>query len=134
MIWSIAPMVLQTEWQFIKKQDPTAVVVGLSLMVGFVLILVISNYVSSRRRGGGGTRQAKHTRNTFRRAAQTYGLSKTHTSVLENLIRVTKVRQPMLVFSNPGLLDDVLKKGIYSLGSNPELTEDERQRRLSQYF
>ena len=37
---------------------------------------------------------------------------------LERLVAATKIRQPFLVFSSPGLLDDVLRRGLYSIEAN----------------
>jgi c-di-GMP-binding flagellar brake protein YcgR len=66
--------------------------------------------------------------------ARNLGLSKIHIDYLEYLVRVCKVQQPFLVFSNPGLLDDLLRKGIYSLQQNTSLKAEDRERRMAHLF
>jgi hypothetical protein len=132
-------ILLQSDWQFIKQQDTTAVFVGLGLIVGFIVILLIGGRVSARGRGSGSRAGARYTRRAFRRTAAAYGLSRTQTEILENLARVCRVGQPMLLFTNSGLLDDVLKKGIYSVtrGAASDATRstpEDRQKRLATYL
>ncbi len=66
--------------------------------------------------------------------ARNLGLSRMHIDYLEYLVRVCKVQQPFLVFSNPGLLDDLLRKGIYSLQQNAALKAEDRERRMAHLF
>ena len=70
----------------------------------------------------------------FRRTAKAMGLPAAHVEVLENLVRVCKVKQPFLLFSSAGLLDDTLKKGLYSLDNTRDLSDDERENRRALIF
>ena len=46
------------------------------------------------------------------------GLTAVQADTLERLVAATKIRQPFLVFSSAGLLDDVLRRGLYSVEAN----------------
>jgi len=128
MIWGPVSILLQTS--FIKQQDTTAVVVVVAIVVGTLVVLVIAGAA----RGGGlartERRAARYSRNAFARTAAAHGLSRAHVAALEELVAATRIGQPMLLFTSPGLLDETLRKGMHALGANQELSEDDRQRRL----
>lgn len=89
------------------------------LIVGLVG-LVAAAVVASRRgssHSGSPEQQRRATRRTFLRTAKQVGLSKEQTTMLEKLVGVCKIKQPLLVFSSAGLLDDALKRGVYALES-----------------
>ena len=87
-----------------------------------VLVLIVGGViVSRRRRYMAPEARRKFSRQVFHKMARNLGLSRIHIDYLEYLVRVCKVQQPFLVFSNPGLLDDLLRKGIYSLQQNAAL-------------
>ncbi len=54
--------------------------------------------------------------------------------MLERLVTVCKVRQPMLIFSSVGLLDDTLKKGLYSLESARDVAPQEKENQKALIF
>ena len=54
--------------------------------------------------------------------------------MLENLVKVTRVKQPFLVFTNSGLLDDILKKGVYSFNRNRDISPEDRDSKLAKLF
>ena len=62
------------------------------------------------------------------------GLPALHVEALEDLVRITKVKQPLLVFSSAGMLDDVLKKGLYSVEAARGISDEERERRKAVLF
>jgi hypothetical protein len=70
----------------------------------------------------------------FRRAAKAIGLPELHIAVLEDLVRAFKVKQPVLLFTNAGLLDDTLKKSLYSLEGARDLKAEEWEKRRAIIF
>jgi c-di-GMP-binding flagellar brake protein YcgR len=49
-------------------------------------------------------------------------------------VRMCKVKQPLLVFTSASLLDDTLKKGLYSIDNSRDLSEEERENRKGTLF
>ncbi len=92
------------------------------VIAGFVLLLVAAGIWSRRSASASPGQQQKYSRATFARAARNAGLSKPQTALLERLLKVCKIKQPMYVFTNSKTLDDLLKRGIYAVeaGSTPE--------------
>ena len=70
----------------------------------------------------------------FMRTAKEHGLDKEQAQRLLTLTRVARVRQPFLVFTNQGLLDDVLRRGFYALDNDVSLGANEREARTAQLF
>jgi c-di-GMP-binding flagellar brake protein YcgR len=106
------------------------------LISGIVIVVLVLGGViaSSRRRRLDPESRRRFSRSQFQKTARNIGLSKIHTEYLEYLARVCRVQQPFLLFSNPGLLDDVLRKGIYSLQQNAALKPEDRERRMGLLF
>ncbi len=128
-------------WVLLQGQPflPTATsrgTVTFLLVAGIaVLILIVGGVVVSRRRRYVDPEaRRRYSRQVFYKMARNLGLSKIHIDYLEYLVRVCKVQQPFLVFSNPGLLDDLLRKGIYSLQQNTALKAEDRERRMGHLF
>jgi c-di-GMP-binding flagellar brake protein YcgR len=71
---------------------------------------------------------------SFRRTAKALGLTAAHVDMLENLVRVCKLKQPFLLFTSTTLLDDTLKKGLYSIDNARDLAEEERENRRATIF
>jgi c-di-GMP-binding flagellar brake protein YcgR len=107
---------------------PWAAVLLVAAAVAFVVAAVVAGRRSSSR-AGSPEQQRRYTRRAFLRSARQAGLAKEQTAMLERLVAACKVKQPLLVFSSPGLLDDVLKRGVYALQS-AEVPEPQRQARL----
>ena len=111
----------------------TFLYVGAAIAVMAVVILVAA--VLSRRRRASPTETAQRISSaTFRREARRMGLTAPASEQLENLVRMCKVKQPLLVFTSASLLDDTLKKGLYSLDNARDLTEEEKENRRSTIF
>ena len=128
-------ILLQTQYNFLASPDRRSILIFLVIAVAFVGIIVVGGLVSRRRnRNFDPEQRRKYGRYVFHRMAKNIGLQKHHIEILEYLIRVCSVRQPFLLFSSSGLLDDVLKKGIYALHQNTNLNEEERERRLTYLF
>ena len=129
MSWGRAFALLQVT--YIKQQDATAVIVVVAIVLGLVLVLVVAGVVSGSGRLRSSRRSARYSHNAFRRTAAAHGLSRAHIEALEELVTATRIGQPMLLFTSHALLDETLRKGIYSIHGNRDLSEDERQRRLA---
>ena len=106
---------------------------GLALAVVIGLILV-GAFLNRRSRPRTAAEQQKYSSAVFRRTAKALGLPAPHVELLENLVRACKVKQPFLVFTSAGLLDDTLKKGLYSMDSVRDLSQEERERRKALIF
>jgi hypothetical protein len=114
---------------FIGQGDANAAITAVAIVLGLVLALAVAGSVTGARRR---TRSsARYTRMAFRREAAAHGLSRTHVEALEALVSATRLGQPMLLFTSSGLLDETLRKGIYSLRMNAQIPDAEKQRRLS---
>jgi c-di-GMP-binding flagellar brake protein YcgR len=103
-------------------------------ILGVVALILIGAVLSRRRAPRTDAEIQQYSRGVFRRTAKAMGLPGPHIEVLENLVRACKLKQPMLVFSSAGLLDDTLKKGLHSLDSVRELPEAEREGRRAIIF
>ena len=96
---------------------------------GIVALLFVASLISRRRTPRTDAELQRYNSVVFRRAAKSMGLPEPHVAMLENLVRACKVKQPFLVFSSASLLDDTLKKGLYSLETTRDLAVEEREKR-----
>ncbi len=126
-------ILLQSRIQFWPEQNVTSIIVGIALILIFVVVLLVGGIMAGKGKKSVAS-QRKFNRNVFQRMASNVGLAKTQLESLEKLIKVCKVKQPFLIFSNAGLLDDILKKGIYSVNHNKELSEGDKEKRLNDYY
>jgi c-di-GMP-binding flagellar brake protein YcgR len=128
-------ILLQVSAPFLPAADTRSTVWFLLIAGIVVLVLIVGGVIVSRRRYSmDPAAQRKYSGLVFHKMARNIGLSKLHIEYLEYLVRVGKVQQPFLVFSNPGLLDDLLRKGIYSLQQNAALKPEDRERRMGHLF
>ena len=128
-------ILLQTHYKFLASPDKRSILIFLAIAAVFAGIILLGGAFSRRRtRHLDPEQRRKYGRYVFHRMARNIGLQRHHIEILEYLIRVCNVRQPFLLFSSSGLLDDVLKKGIYALHQNSRLKEEERERRLTYLF
>ena len=106
-----------------------------AVAIGAVVVLIlIGSLVSRRRRPRTAAEAATYSSALFRRTGRSMGLPAQHVEALENLVRITKVKQPFLVFTSAGMLDDVLRKGLYSIDAAREISNEERERRKALVF
>ena len=103
-------------------------------IAGVVVLILLAVLINRRARPRSAEEVQQYSRAMFRRAGKAMGLSGPHIDMLENLVRVCKVRQPFLVFSSAGLLDDTLKKGLYSLDNARDVTPEEKENRKALIF
>jgi len=129
------PWVLLQARPFLPTADNRTTITFLLVAGIVVLFLIVGGLIVSRRRlRTDPESRRRYSRQVFYKMARNLGLSKIHIDYLEYLVRVCKVQQPFLVFSNPGLLDDLLRKGIYSLQQNAALKAEDRERRMAHLF
>lgn len=126
-------ILLQSRIQYWPEQNVTSIIFGIAIVLIFVVVLLVGGIMAGKGKKSVAS-QRKFNRNVFQRMASNVGLAKTQLESLEKLIKVCKVKQPFLIFSNAGLLDDILKKGIYSVNHNKELSEGDKEKRLNDYY
>jgi c-di-GMP-binding flagellar brake protein YcgR len=103
-------------------------------IVGVVALVLLAALINRRRQPRTAAEVQKYGSGVFRRTAKAMGLSGPQTEMLEALVRACKVKQPFLVFSSAGLLDDTLRKGLHSLDNMREVTEEEKENRRALIF
>jgi len=129
-------MILLQAGDLFRGADPNSRMIiyfGIALL-GVVGLILVGALLSRRNRPRSAAENQQYSSSVFRRAARAMGLAAPHVAMLENLVRVCKVKQPFLVFSNAGLLDDALKKGLYSLDNARDLAPEERENRRAIIF
>jgi c-di-GMP-binding flagellar brake protein YcgR len=105
------------------------------LAVGGMAVIILIGTILGRRARPSATQTADRISSAvFRREAKRVGLTGSSIDVLENLVKMCKVKQPLLVFSSASLLDDTLKKGLYSLDNSRELSDEEKENRRGTIF
>jgi c-di-GMP-binding flagellar brake protein YcgR len=124
-------ILLQNNFQIIRGANtPSNIYLYLGIGLGVVVVLIVIGSIMNRRRGPRSPQeQAQYSRFVFGRTAKAMGLPGVHADTLQTLVNACKVKQPFLVFSNTGLLDDVLRKGIYSIDNTRAYNEEEKERR-----
>ncbi len=105
-----------------------------AVIVAVAVLILIAAIINRRNRPRTAADIQSYSAAAFRRVGKSLGLAPAHVETLENLVRVCKVRQPMLVYTSAGLLDDTLKKGLYSLESTRGISEEEREKRKTVIF
>jgi len=103
-------------------------------IVGVIALILIGTILSRRARPSATETAERISGAVFRREAKRVGLTGPSADVLENLVRMCKVKQPLLVFSSASLLDDTLKKGLYSLDNARDLNPEEKENRRATIF
>lgn len=128
-------VILKLEYDLMAKSDTRSTWIFLAIILVFLIILIVGRRMSKNDNTRLSPEQRrKYNKFVFRRMARDIGLEKSHTEMLDYLVKACKVKQPFLVFSNAGLLDDIIKKGIYSLDHNRDMGEEAREQKLSLIF
>jgi c-di-GMP-binding flagellar brake protein YcgR len=112
----------------------SSVITTFVIGVAATALLIFIGGIIARRRQPGSAADGSYSSAAFKRAGKSVGLSAPQVEALESLVRVTKVKQPFLVFTSAGLLDDTLKKGLYSLDAARDLSDEERENRKTVLF
>lgn len=129
-------IVLQAGFRFINPGEAAEVnwIWFVAVLGGFAVLILIGALINRNRRGRTPEELRRYSRHLFRRTGKSMGLTPVQVETLERLVEVTKVRQPFLVFSSPSLLDDVLRRGLYSIEANRAASDEEREARKSVIF
>ena len=127
-------ILLVTKYKFLPTPDTKSMWIFAIVVVVFIILLLIGNLTSSRKGGKTTEQKRRYSKYMFRQMARSMGLQKQHIEILEHLVKATKVKQPMLVFTSPGLLDETLKKGLYSLDRRKGINENAKEKSISQLF
>jgi hypothetical protein len=126
--------------QYFKQDDPVAaMILGVSVGALIVISLVVGFIRNGVRTGGGVSRgrttvtPRKFNAFTLHRIANSYGLDKDQTRLLEFVFRNDAVSDPERVMGNTTLLDKHFKRAYKAIEQNAE-TEEEAQERLVRLF
>jgi hypothetical protein len=131
---------LQDNISYFKEDDPlAAMILGIFIFLGIISALII-NRVRNRvdpEVGGGKKSKAvsprKFTRFTLRRIANSYGLNRNQTKLLEYIFRLDAVEDPLRVLDNPALLDRHFRQAYRAIERNAD-TDEDAQVRLAHLF
>jgi c-di-GMP-binding flagellar brake protein YcgR len=129
-------ILLQTSpgYSLLAPENPRGILyfgIGIGVLV---VVLIIGSLINRTRVPRGPEAQARYSSFVFRRTARSMGLSSIQADILLNLVQMCKVKQPFLIFTSSGLLDDVLKKGLYSIENSKSFSDEEKERRKAVLF
>ena len=130
-------ILLQSSYRFLGGpggSSSTIIISFAAVIAGVAVLILIAAIINRRNRPRTAEDEERFTSASFRRTAKSFGLPPAHVNMLETLVRACKVKQPTLVFSSVGLLDDTLKKGLYSLQNTRGVSEEEKERRVALIF
>jgi c-di-GMP-binding flagellar brake protein YcgR len=130
-------IVLQSAYQFFggPGNTPSSIMISfVAVFAGVALLILIAAIVNRRNRPRTAVEEEAYSRSAFRRTAKAFGLPPAHLAMLEDLVRACKVKQPTMIFRSSGLLDDTLKKGLYSLQNARNISPEEREKRAAIIF
>jgi len=130
MIHSFSTFILQYDLRITPGTDLGGLLLFLAIVAGLIIVAVITNRIVQLF-GNQSSPNNKYNRFLFMRVGRDVGLDKQHIEYLERLIRSLKVKYPSLIFTNPQLLDAVLKRGIASVERQPGLLDRERVTKLN---
>jgi hypothetical protein len=126
--------------QYFKEDDPIGAMILLIALGSLILISLVVGVIRNGVRTGGGVSRGRTTVtprkfNTFtlHRIANSYGLDKDQTRLLEFVFRNDAVSDPERVMGNTTLLDKHFKRAYRTIEQNAE-TEEEAQQRLVRLF
>lgn len=125
MIQLVYGILLQTTG-YISTPDLASIIILVIIIVILILLIILGSVLSKKPVIRGATTRKRYNRFMFERMAKDIGFEKKHIDTLKRLIVISNVRHPLFLFTNAGLLDSVLKKGIYSIERQPALSEGER--------
>jgi hypothetical protein len=124
---------------YFKEDDPVAAIILLVSVGALILISLAVGFIRNGIRTGGGGKgrtavtPRKFNAFTLRRIANTYGLDKDQTRLLEFVFRNDAVSDPERVMKNAAILDKHFKRAYRTIEQNAE-TEEEAQQRLVRLF
>jgi hypothetical protein len=114
---------------------PAGTLLYLGIAIASVIVLIlIGTFLARRARPSASEAAEKVSSAMFRREARRVGLTGPQGNVLEDLVRTSRLKQPLLVFTSSSLLDDTLKKGLHSLDSSRDLSDEQKETRKATLF
>jgi hypothetical protein len=125
--------------QYFKEDDPVGATILLVVIGAAILISLVVGFVRNGVRTGGGkggratVTPRKFNAFTLRRIANSYGLDKDQTRLLEFVFRNDAVSDPERVMKTTTVLDKHFKRAYRTIEQNAE-TEEEAQQRLVRLF
>jgi c-di-GMP-binding flagellar brake protein YcgR len=125
MMYLPSGLLLQ-EIRFISTPDLASIIILGIIIVILILLIILGSVLSKKPVVRDSTTRKRYNKFMFERMAKDVGFSKRHIDTLKRLVTVSNVRHPLFLFTNTGLLNSVLKKGIYSIERQPALSEGER--------
>ncbi len=123
-------LLLQYDIRITPGADLGGLLIFLGVVAGLIIIAVAANRISQLV-GSRSSSNKQYNRSLFLRVGRDIGLDKGHLVFLERLVRSLNVKYPSLVFTNPQLLDNVLKRGIAQAERQLSLPDHERIARLN---
>jgi c-di-GMP-binding flagellar brake protein YcgR len=127
-------MILMQTSMVLRTTDPRMIVAFVVAILVLAVFLTIGAVIARRRRPRTAADVERYSSAVFKRTGKALGLSPQHVDLLENLVRLCKVKQPLLIYSSASLLDDTLKKGLYSVDNQRDLAEEQRETRKASIF
>ena len=127
-------ILLQTGGEILRTTDPRMIVAFVVAILVLAIFLIVGAMVARRSRPRTAADAERYSSAVFRRTGKALGLSPHHVDLLEGLVRICKVKQPLLIYSSASLLDDTLKKGLYSLDNQRDLAEEQKENRKASIF
>jgi hypothetical protein len=138
VFWGLQLNLLQDNIRYFKEDDPVA---GLIVLVGIIVVVVggfIANLIKhgiTATNPGGGIKSAPRQFSGFalRRVANSYGLNREQTKLLEQILRKEGVSDPKRILMDFNLLDKHFKRAYRTI-ERTSSSEAEIQQRLSLLF
>jgi hypothetical protein len=126
--------------QYFKEDNPVQAMILLIIIGAVIVISLVVGFIRNGIHTGGGPGRGRTTVTprkfnafTLHRIANTYGLDKDQSKLLEFVFRNDGVSDPERVMGNAVLLDKHFKRAYRTIEQNAE-TEDEAQDRLVRLF
>ena len=120
---------LQTKYQFMEEPDTTSIILFVLILGGFIIFLILGNLIGSRKKGTASKKRKQYSHFVFSRLASNYRLNHLERDLLIDLIKNFNIKDPYLIFSDPRLLDDLLRKGLIFVEGKDEWSENQKETR-----
>ncbi|GAB4375395.1 MAG: hypothetical protein Kow009_10720 [Spirochaetales bacterium] len=117
-------ILLQTQYQFFAKPDPTQSLIAISFLGALLGAFLIWAILTSRTSG----KPATYSRRDFRKRAKKLGLSKNQIQQLEFYLKMVKHLSPSRILEDGRALDGFLRKALSWIDSQ-NLPEEEKEKR-----
>lgn len=113
---------------YVKTPSTEEIIFFIVMVVLIGIFFTLANYIISKKKHGGHSTQ-KYNRFLSRKMAQNFGFQPPHIKLFEKAVKEQSIAHPVLLFSNRRMLDNFLKKAVYSLEKENNLGNEEKQTR-----